>query len=161
MILYEGRSSVSSELGTSTHSWFASNIEDKMLSVHHKNSDYFGFGLSFQTFFTNCTHCAHVVNKEFSSHVHYLSRQSVLTVPIQSIYNSAHSVLIIVLYNHICLSWNKKLLSLFSGGSRISPRWGRQPSGGPPTYSFATFFQQLHEIERIWTVGGGVQNFNT
>ena len=36
-----------------------------------------------------------------------------------------------------------------SGGSRISPR------GGAPTYDFAKFSQKLHEIERIWTPGGG------
>ena len=129
----------------------------QMLSVHHKNSDH--SGLFFQTFFTNCTHCAHVVNKEFSSHVHYLSRQSVLTVSIQSIYNSAHSVLIIVLYSHICLSWNKKLLRIFSGGSRISPRWGRQPAG-MPTCNFAKFFQKFYKNwKNLDRGGGGVQNF--
>ena len=42
-----------------------------------------------------------------------------------------------------------------SGGSRISPRRGRQLSGGAPTYDFAKFSQKLHEIERIWTPGGG------
>ena len=44
---------------------------------------------------------------------------------------------------------------LISGGSRISPRRGRQLSGGAPTYDFAKFSQKLHEIERIWTPGGG------
>ena len=29
--------------------------------------------------------------------------------------------------------------------------WGR----GAPTYDFAKFSQKLHEIERIWTRGGG------
>ena len=53
---------------------------------------------------------------------------------------------------------------IYSGGSRISPRSGRQLSGGgggTPTYDFANFSQKLHEIERIWTPGGGarVQNF--
>ena len=44
----------------------------------------------------------------------------------------------------------------FSGGSRISPRWGRQLSGGRQTYDFANFPPKLHGIERIWTpVGGG------
>ena len=44
----------------------------------------------------------------------------------------------------------------FSGGSRISPRRGRQLSrGGAPTYDFVKFSQKLHEIERIWTPGGG------
>ena len=45
--------------------------------------------------------------------------------------------------------------NLFSGGSRISPRWGCQLSeeGGAPTYDFAKFSQKLHEIERIWTPG--------
>ena len=48
-----------------------------------------------------------------------------------------------------------------SGGSRISPRRGRQLPRGAPTYDFAKFSQKLHEIERIWTPGGGgrVQNF--
>ena len=42
-----------------------------------------------------------------------------------------------------------------SGGSRISPRMGRQLPGGP-TYDFVKFSQKLHEIERIWwTPGGG------
>ena len=27
--------------------------------------------------------------------------------------------------------------------------------GGAPTYDFAKFSQKLHEIERIWTPGGG------
>ena len=41
-----------------------------------------------------------------------------------------------------------------SGGPRISPRWGRQPFGGAPTYNFAKFSEKkLHEIERIWTGG--------
>ena len=42
-----------------------------------------------------------------------------------------------------------------SGGSRISPRWGRQLSKGGPTYDFAKFSQKLHEIERIWTPSWG------
>ena len=42
----------------------------------------------------------------------------------------------------------------FSGGSRISPRRGRQLPGGVPTYEFVEFSQKLHEIERIWTRGG-------
>ena len=37
-----------------------------------------------------------------------------------------------------------------SGRSRISPRRGRQLSGGAPTYDFAKFSRKLHEIERIW-----------
>ena len=41
-----------------------------------------------------------------------------------------------------------------SGGSRISPRRGRQLPKGAPTYDFAKFSQKLHEIERIWTRGG-------
>ena len=44
---------------------------------------------------------------------------------------------------------------LSSGGSRISPRRGRQLSRGAPTYDFAKFSQKLHEIERIWTPRGG------
>ena len=43
-----------------------------------------------------------------------------------------------------------------SGGSRISQRRGCQlPRGGAPTYDFAKISQKLHEIERIWTPGGG------
>ena len=44
-----------------------------------------------------------------------------------------------------------------SGGSRISLRWGPQLSeggGGAPTYDFAKISQKMHEIERIWTLGG-------
>ena len=42
-----------------------------------------------------------------------------------------------------------------SGGSRISPRWGRQlPGGGGTTYDFAKISPKLNEIERIWTPGG-------
>ena len=37
-----------------------------------------------------------------------------------------------------------------SGGSRISPRRGRQLPGGAPTYDFDKFSQKMHEIERIW-----------
>ena len=52
-------------------------------------------------------------------------------------------------------------ISHASGGSRISPRRGRQLSGGEgATYDFAKFSQKLHEIERIWTPRGArVQNF--
>ena len=42
-----------------------------------------------------------------------------------------------------------------SEGSRFSPRWGRQLSRGAPTYDLAKFSQKLHDIERIWTLGGG------
>ena len=45
----------------------------------------------------------------------------------------------------------------YSGGSRISPRRGCQLPGGAPTYEFAKFSQKLHEIERIWTPGGGAR----
>ena len=41
-----------------------------------------------------------------------------------------------------------------SGGSRISPRRGRQLPRGAPTHNFAKFSQKLHEIERIWTPVG-------
>ena len=44
----------------------------------------------------------------------------------------------------------------YSGGSRISPRRGHQLFRGAPTYDFAKCSQKLHEIERIWTPGGGV-----
>ena len=36
-----------------------------------------------------------------------------------------------------------------SGGSRISPRRGRQLPRGMPTYDFVIFSRKLHEIERI------------
>ena len=36
-----------------------------------------------------------------------------------------------------------------SGRSRISPRWGANPPGGP-TYDFAKFSPKLVDIERIW-----------
>ena len=41
------------------------------------------------------------------------------------------------------------------------PRGGgaNSPGGGAPTYDFAKFSPKLHEIERIWTPGGRVQNF--
>ena len=39
--------------------------------------------------------------------------------------------------------------AIFRGGSRISRRRGRQPSGGgAPTYKFARFSQKLHEIKK-------------
>ena len=43
-----------------------------------------------------------------------------------------------------------------SGGSKISLTWGRQPSG-----NIAKIFQELHEIERFWTLSGEarIQNF--
>ena len=48
-----------------------------------------------------------------------------------------------------------KILGKCSGGSRISLRWRRQPSGwqggGEPTHDFAKFSQKLHGIERNWT----------
>ena len=37
------------------------------------------------------------------------------------------------------------------GGGANSPG-----GGGVPTYDFANFPQKLHEIERIWTLGGGM-----
>ena len=47
-----------------------------------------------------------------------------------------------------------------SGGSRIFPRWRREPSGwggGAGTHNFAKFSQKLHEIERILTPERGVR----
>ena len=35
--------------------------------------------------------------------------------------------------------------SIISGGSRISPRWGRQPSGGP-TYDFTNFSKNYMKL---------------
>ena len=37
------------------------------------------------------------------------------------------------------------------------PRGGvaNSPGEGAPTYDFAKFSRKLHEIERIWTPGGG------
>ena len=47
--------------------------------------------------------------------------------------------------------------TVVSGGSRITPRRGRQlpGRGGAPTYDFAKISQKLHEIERIWAPRGG------
>ena len=42
-----------------------------------------------------------------------------------------------------------------SGGSRISPRRGRQLQGGAPTHDLAIIFPKMHEIERIWNLGEG------
>ena len=39
------------------------------------------------------------------------------------------------------------------------PGGGTNYPEGAPTYDFAKFSQKLHEIERIWTRGGRVQNF--
>ena len=50
---------------------------------------------------------------------------------------------------------NKSKGTIPSGGSRTSPRRGRQLSRGSPTYDFANFFVKPHEIERIRTPGGG------
>ena len=47
------------------------------------------------------------------------------------------------------------ITNICSGGSRISPRRGRQLPRGAPTYDFTKFSQKMHEIERIWTPGGG------
>ena len=47
------------------------------------------------------------------------------------------------------------MMEVYSGGSRISPRRGRQLPGGAPTYDFAKISQKLHEIERILTPRGG------
>ena len=53
-----------------------------------------------------------------------------------------------------CQYWHDHqfpISTVISGGSRISPRRGRQlPRGGAPTYDFAKISQKLHEIERIW-----------
>ena len=38
------------------------------------------------------------------------------------------------------------------GGDTNCPEGG---GGGMPTYDFAKFSLKLHEIERIWTPGGG------
>ena len=54
------------------------------------------------------------------------------------------------------------LTYIVSGGSRISPRRGRQLSRGAPTYDFAKISQKLHEIERNLDPqgrGARVQNF--
>ena len=44
-----------------------------------------------------------------------------------------------------------------SGGSRISPRRGRQLPGESPTYDFAIFSRKLHEIERTWAPSWGAR----
>ena len=48
------------------------------------------------------------------------------------------------------------LLQPFTVADPGFPRGGGANSqGGAPTYEFAKFSQKLHEIERIWTPGGG------
>ena len=67
------------------------------------------------------------------------------------------------LFRHYYLHLIEEVLSFdlmeYSGGSRISPRRGRQLSRGVPTYDFPKFSQKLHEIERIWTRGGHTSKF--
>ena len=53
----------------------------------------------------------------------------------------------------VCGGGTSDLLSKFSGGSRIFPRGGREPSRGGREH--AKFSRKLHEIERIWTPRGG------
>ena len=45
-------------------------------------------------------------------------------------------------------------VTLFSGGSRISPWWRCQPYRGHQHTIFAKFSPKLHETERIWTPRG-------
>ena len=45
-------------------------------------------------------------------------------------------------------------VTINSSGSRISPRWGCQPSRRAPTYDIAKFSQKMHKTERIWTPWG-------
>ena len=45
----------------------------------------------------------------------------------------------------------------YSGGSRISPRRGRQLSGGAPTYDVVNFCRKLHENEEILAARGGAR----
>ena len=46
---------------------------------------------------------------------------------------------------------------IYSGGSRISPRWRRQPSKRGRQHTILPKFPpKLHEIKRIWTPGGHV-----
>ena len=49
----------------------------------------------------------------------------------------------------------KKVSCIISGGSRISPRRGRQLPGGAPTYDFVNFCRKLHENEDILAARGG------
>ena len=55
---------------------------------------------------------------------------------------------------YFCPLYSFNISLLVSGGSRISPRRGRELPRGAPTYEFAKFSRKLHEIERIWTPGG-------
>ena len=54
-----------------------------------------------------------------------------------------------------CFKIIRMITSFFpdSGGSRFSGGRGVNPPGGAPTYDFAKFSQNLHEVERIWTWG--------
>ena len=54
------------------------------------------------------------------------------------------------------MSYFPGIPSTGSGGSRISPRRGRQlPGGGAPTYDFVNFCRKLHENEEILAARGG------
>ena len=55
----------------------------------------------------------------------------------------------------LTVAWCEHVFALTSGGSRIFPRGGREPSRGGREH--AKFSQKLHEIERIWTPRGGVR----
>ena len=64
----------------------------------------------------------------------------------------SESVVSISLPSH---SRKKCLAYVNSDGSRVSLRWGREHSGGHEHTILPKSFKKLHEIERIWTPGGG------
>ena len=51
--------------------------------------------------------------------------------------------------------WICETHTTFSVADPGFPRGGAPTLRGAPTYDFAKFSQKLHEIERIWTRGGG------
>ena len=51
-------------------------------------------------------------------------------------------------------NWEKILFTVVDPGFPQG-EGANSPGGGAPTYDFAKFSQKLHEIERIWTPGGG------
>ena len=48
---------------------------------------------------------------------------------------------------HFRLNIQPQITIYFSGGSKISPRRGRQLPGGAPTYDFVNICRKLHENE--------------
>ena len=83
----------------------------------------------------------------------YIKLLIIIKLFLQSVSISALSMQSCLFEPFACEEFTNYSGIVLGGGSRISPRWWRQPSGGgAPTYNFAKFSQKLHGIERIWTV---------